>query len=620
MSQTGNTRDTGAHAETPASDSAQTRTALRAYSVGPPPPAGTRRLHLNEYRYPHPPGVVEALREALTGTSVDTLLTNYQSGPDAALVDDLAQYVGAASGQNILVASGSDEVLRAVLDTSGLRGHRALLMGIPGYTHFEHYARLKGLEIVAYPIGLATPAHEHLASLLYYADFLASGCLVYLCSPNNPTGDLWSAGDVAKLAGQYPHSLFLVDEAYVEFASCAGGDVDFPADADHAAALNAASLVSIALAHDNVVVTRTMSKAFGFAALRIGYAVGTAKTIQELGVAVSPKAFNPIASAVARAALQPLSLAHYRRTTAAARREARLVVESLRGQGWWTLDTPGNFYLVYVADAAGATARLAKEGVQVRNRDDLPGLSGFIRLTAGTAEDSRAVLSAFAQLTPPAAPPPQTLYTSKGVVAAIKTLLKRTLAVLAAARVEVWAQGGTLLGMFRHRSDAIPGGMIPWDDDADLGYLIRMGHDPLAGLIETFRAAGLTLQRNRTNAYWQVGTNAPGEVISPIHIDVFSFRASEAGIDGKPVYIVDDVRFREEEPDSPQAHCNTKFGHAELFPLSTDYRFYDLVVPAPAQTEKVLRRALGEGFMAQAKARTATGGLETFTLRDRTPA
>lgn len=593
---------------TPGESRADTGGGIRAYSVGPAPPSGALRLHLNEYRYPHPPEVVAALRDAVTAIPAEDLLTNYQSGPDPALAEDLARYVGAPSARNILITPGSDEALRAIIDTSGLRGHRSVVMGVPGYTNFEHYARLKALEVVTYAVGLATSPADHEASLRYHADRLAAGCLVYLCSPNNPTGDLWAGDVVAALAAEYPKSLFLVDEAYVEFASVGAPEA---AEMPDAPALNARSLVPVALAAENVVVTRTLSKAFGLAAMRIGYAVGLPKIIGELNVAVSPKAFGPVASLVARAALRHLG--HYRRTALAARAEAASLVAALKAAGWWALDTPGNFFLVYVAAAASVSATLAARGIQVRNRDDLPGLAGFVRITAGTAEDSAAVLAAFAEMAPPTEAPPQTLYTSKGHVAGCKALMKRTLQVLRASGVEFFATAGTMLGMLRH------GGMIPWDDDGDLAYVRDPAHDQGLDLVAQFRAAGLTFQRNRTDAYWQVGTNEPGTVISPVHVDFFSFREVR-GPDGSVAYELDDERFRHEKPDSPQASCDTRYSAAELYPLRTDFRYYGEMLPIPAQTEAVLRRALGPDFMTTAKVRRSDGPFVAFALRDLTPA
>lgn len=586
--------------------------APRAYSIGAPPPEGVLRLHLNEFRYDHHSDVVAAARAA-TRTAAD-LLTNYQSGPSPRLVKALADYVRANSADNILVAPGSDEVLRAVIDTSPLRGQSTVLMGVPGYTHFEHYAALRGLKIVTYPIGLATSQEDHEAALRYHTDLLSAGCLVYLGSPNNPTGDMWSRLTVTQLALEYPKSLFLIDEAYVEFASVEDASVEEAGvDDDDRDALNRRSIVPVALTRDNVVVARTMSKAFGLAALRIGYAVGRPNIIAAIGIAVSPKAFSAASMEVACVALA--NLAHYRAAATLSRVEAARTVRQLKQQGWWALGTPGNFYLVYVGDGAQHTVEvLASRGVQVRNRDELPGLSGFVRITAGTFSDSAAVLAAFTYISAstrslPPARPPQTLYTNKGTVAEVKTLMRRALAALREAGVEVFAQSGTMLGMYRHKrrvGDKWHGGMIPTDDDGDLAYVRAAdGSDPLAGHVALFAEAGLTLQRNRTDAYWQVGTNAPGATISPVHIDVFSYSGSPAA-----GYALDDPRFREEEPGSAQAHCNTRYAHDELYPLSHEYLFYDMPIPMPAKSGEVLERALGADYMWVMRVRHPAGLIE----------
>ena len=333
---------------------------------------------------------------------------------------------------------------------------------------------------------------------------------------------------------------------------------------------------------------------------------------------MSPKAFSATSMEVANVALA--NLAHYRARAMDAGREAERAVHLLKSHGWWALGTPGNFYLVYVGEGADrAVDVLAQRGVQVRNRDELPGLSGFVRVTAGNAADTDAVLAAFAHLRgriSSTAPPPQMLYTNKGTVAEVKTLMRRALAALRTAGVEVFAQSGTMLGMFRHKrrvGDKWQGGMIPTDDDGDLAYVRGAdGSDPLAGHVALFAAAGLTLQRNRTDAYWQVGTNAPGAMISPVHIDVFSYSGSPA-----TGYVLDDPRFREEEPGSAQAHCNTRYAHDELYPLSHEYLFYDMPIPMPAKSGEVLTRALGGDYMRVMRVRHPDGLIEVH-LKDYT--
>ena len=172
--------------------------------------------------------------------------------------------------------------------------------------------------------------------------------------------------------------------------------------------------------------------------------------------------------------------------------------------------------------------------------------------------------------------------------------------------VRFWLHGGTLLGAIRH------GGMIPWDCDIDVGM---DRPDLLPGLVGRFATEGLALQKNRTDAYWQVGTNRPGEPISPSHIDIFPFRFETA----TDQYVITDPRFRDEAPDSPEAHCNIRFTEQELFPLKT-IRFYGWEEHIPQQSEKVLGRALGPHYMTVARVRVPGGPAEEYPLTDRTPA
>jgi histidinol-phosphate aminotransferase len=562
---------------------------IKPYSIGAPVPPGTRRLHLNEYRQPHSPEVLKALALSLEAFE----LSDYPIG-NTPLAEALARYVG-ATPENIVVTSGCDEALRVIIDTSG---HKTILMGAPSYTYVEHCARIRNLKIVSYMIGLNTSPEDHESSVRYYSEILERGCLVYLCSPNNPTGDIWKPATISSLAVDYPQSLFIIDEAYIEYA-----DLDMQKGLMHFGAPT----------NNNVVIVRSMSKAFGLAALRIGYMIGTKETLDVFRVSINPKSINPMATLVAIAALA--SFSHYRETAAEMRKESIKITEALRQTGWYVINTPGNFYLVYAGDTENVVIKLAEMGILIRDRGSLPGLAGFVRITVGTSEDNRAVQVAFARLRLPKPPlPSQIFFTPKGTVVAIKALMKRTVKVLNETDIEFWALGGTLLGMFRHKTELIPGGMIPTDDDGDLGYRrFPNGEDPVAYTMPVFAREGLTLQRNRTDAYWQVGTNVVGERISPVHIDIFSHH-----FDGFQ-YVADDERFCYEDPTSPRADCNVRFAPDELLPLSKNNYFYDIMIPMPAKSEIVLRRALGPDFESIMRARVP-GGLAEIPLSDLSPA
>jgi histidinol-phosphate aminotransferase len=358
-------------------------------------------MHLNEFRGAHAPSVLDALAPGEGGAR---LLATYPSAAPA-FSARLALYAGVPGAEWVAPAAGSDEVLRAAIDTCALRGQAKIVVGVPTYTHFTHYARLRGLELAEYPLGAGCPPPVQKALLeARFGGALEGGALVYIGSPNNPTAEVWGRADIAALAARFPRSTFLVDEAYIEFAGGEAPPGPEEKDSEAAAVLNARSAAPLVGAHPNLIVSRTFSKAFGLAGLRAGYAVAAPPALALLHLALNPKAFTAQAERAAGAVLD--ALPHYLGQARKAVAMGAALAEALGEGGWSARRGPTNFLLVYAGDAPAAVAFFRARGLHIRDRSGLPGLEGWVRVTVGKEGDPGAVLAAFGAWGGPGGRPP----------------------------------------------------------------------------------------------------------------------------------------------------------------------------------------------------------------------
>jgi histidinol-phosphate aminotransferase len=202
--------------------------------------------------------------------------------------------------------------------------------------------------------------------------------LVFVCSPNNPTGNRLRTDDLLWLCRQAP-GLVVVDEAYVEFSESASMGLHVP---------------SI----DNLVVLRTLSKAWGLAGIRLGYAIAHPAVIRYLLNVKSPYNINVL---TARAALEGIRAAD---TTAAMVRRIRDERERLRislAASPLVIDvlpSDANFLAVRFHDPTRVREALAAESIIVRDRTQEPKLSGCLRITVGTPEENDRVLAVIRRL------------------------------------------------------------------------------------------------------------------------------------------------------------------------------------------------------------------------------
>ncbi|SNT53357.1 histidinol-phosphate aminotransferase [Asanoa hainanensis] len=328
------------------------------------------RLNTNENSYPVPDDVVEAIGKALQDELRD--LNRYPDRDAVALRADLAAYLGhGLTVANVWAANGSNEVQQQLLQAFGGPGRTALGF-TPAYSMHPLLAVGTGTEWV--------DGHRGADFTLTAADVVAQveetgPDLVFLCSPNNPTGTALPPDVVTAVLDVAP-GMVVVDEAYAEFARP-----------------GTPSALTVLPGHPRLVVTRTMSKAFGFAGGRLGYLVADPAVVDAVQLVRLPYHLSALTQAAARAAV-----AHrdgLLATVEAIKEQRDRIVATLRQRGLTVADSDANFVLFEVGgDQRAAWQALLDHGVLVRD----VGLPGWLRVTAGTPAETDAFLTAMESL------------------------------------------------------------------------------------------------------------------------------------------------------------------------------------------------------------------------------
>ena len=319
------------------------------------------KLASNESSYGPLPSAAKAIEDTLG------LIHRYPDNAAAELRAALAERLEVESA-NVTVGTGSVGLLQQLCLAYAGRGDE-IVFGEPSFEAYPVLTQLSGATAVPVPLRRQTIGRAAMASAITPATRL-----VLLASPNNPTGTALRTADLLALADATPDTcLLVVDEAYHEFAD--GADVP-----------DAAKLLG---GRPNVVVLRTFSKAYGLAALRVGYMVGPADVIATVNKVALPFGVNAVAQAAARASLEdPMEVLH--RAAAITSVRGHLVRE-LAKRGFITPDPQGNFVWLPAGAAATRLAEaLEREGIVTR-----PFADRGVRVTVGTVEENEAFLAAF---------------------------------------------------------------------------------------------------------------------------------------------------------------------------------------------------------------------------------
>ncbi len=323
------------------------------------------KLASNENPLGVPPGAVEAIRENAAKVNI------YSDAMAGELRHALSSYLGLPP-ENILVGNGSDDVMEQCAKIFLSRGDSAVITP-PTFSYYRILITMYGSRCIEVPLREGESDYSFDAGGLCSAAQKAK--LIFLCSPNNPTGNLIPE----KLLRDILESgaVVVLDEAYAEFSE--------------------KSFVHLVQEYENLIVLRTFSKAFGLAGLRVGYCLANERVIGYLARVRQPFSVNLLAQVAAIAALEDREF--LRKSIEIVREGRRYLIEELNKiQGIKPFASHANFVL-FRTERQDIAEELMKRGIITRGCESFPGLDAhYVRVSVGTPEENRRFIAALGEL------------------------------------------------------------------------------------------------------------------------------------------------------------------------------------------------------------------------------
>ena len=262
----------------------------------------------------------------------------------------------------IEVYNGSDDALKDII-TVFVDRETHVLSYQPSYTQVNTFITTNTENYMK--VNIKNPLGEH----EYDFDYCKVANVVYLVNPNNPTGKLLAVDEIEKLLKTYPDTLFIVDEAYYEFAK--------------------QSCSHLVISHKNLIVTRTFSKAFGLASVRLGYCMGHPDTLSHLRKIRNGKAVNALAQLCGVAALDDLD---YLDSRIDEMNDAKKFFVDNLPHGYYAVNSQTNFVLLKTPDSKELLNKMKNNKILIRDRSSFDNLENCVRITIGSKKQIIRVL------------------------------------------------------------------------------------------------------------------------------------------------------------------------------------------------------------------------------------
>ncbi|GAA4969453.1 histidinol-phosphate transaminase [Algibacter aquimarinus] len=293
---------------------------------------------------------------------------NRYPDPKQQTVKSLLSEIKGIPKQNILLGNGSDEVLDLIYRAFCEPNHDNIITLPPTYGMYSVLANINAIEIKS--VQLDENFQPKVDEILEIAD--SNSKLLFLCSPNNPTGNSFEASSIEKLIKEFK-GIVVIDEAYIDFS-------------------NEESWASRLSEFPNLMVTQTLSKAYGMAGIRLGICFASEEIISVLNRIKPPYNVNELTQQKAISQLEQNELTTQQVEAILQEREA--LVKELKFVDYISKIYPSdaNFILVKVDDATKRYNQLIKKGIVIRNRTTQPGCENCLRFTVGTPEENKILI------------------------------------------------------------------------------------------------------------------------------------------------------------------------------------------------------------------------------------
>jgi histidinol-phosphate aminotransferase len=302
-------------------------------------------------------------------------LNRYPDPQPRALVAGLAALYG-VDAHNVLVGRGSDEAIDLLVRAFCRAGEDAVVISPPTFGMYGVAARIQGAAVIESPL-----ANDHsLDADALLACVTPAVKLVFVCTPNNPTGNIVELSTIERIATALAgRALVVVDEAYAEFAG-------------------AASATTLLARHDNIAVLRTLSKAYALAGARVGALVAHADVVALARRIIAPYPLPQASVTAALAAIGADGVAATRAriaTLVAERERLRALLPSMPGV-LGVLPSHANFLTVRCAQPRATYDALIAAGIVVRDVGRYPRLADCLRISIGTPDENARVVAVLA--------------------------------------------------------------------------------------------------------------------------------------------------------------------------------------------------------------------------------